>query len=125
MRLSSGLWLRRVALVGFIAVGPAGCGSVTEAVGRVVDPVGRPVAGALILLRRAGQAPRDAEFAERADRTGAFHAILYGGYFPPDAVLSICAPGLVASAGRAGSGFVASADIKGVLRPYRIRSVRD
>ena len=80
-------------LAGGLAVALAGCGSVTEAAGVVVDPDGRPVAGALVLLRRAGQAPRDAPFAERVDRTGGFHAILYGGYFPPDAVLSVCAPG--------------------------------
>ena len=95
MRLNGGLGLRRAALAGVIAVGLAGCGSVTEAAGRVVDPAGRPVAGALVLLRRAGQAPRGAQFAERADRTGGFHAILHGGYFPPDAVLSVCAPGFV------------------------------
>ena len=109
MRLSGGLGLRRAALAGVIAIGLAGCGSVTEAAGRVVDPEGRPVAGALILLRRAGQAARDAQFAERADRTGGFHAILHGGYFPPDAVLSVCAPGFapverVVEGGEAGSG---------------------
>jgi hypothetical protein len=103
-RLSGGLGLRRAALTGVIAVGLAGCGSVTEAAGRVVDPAGRPVAGALVLLRRAGQAPRDAQFAERADRTGGFHAILHGGYFPPDAVLSVCAPGFAPAEQRVAGG---------------------
>ena len=93
MRMSGGLGLRRAAVAGVIALGPVGCGTVTEAAGRVVDPVGRPVAGALVLLRRAGVVPRDAQFAERTDSDGRFHAILYGGYFPPDAVLSVCAPG--------------------------------
>jgi len=118
MRLSGGLGLRRAALAGVIAVGLAGCGSVTEAAGRVVDPKGRPVAGALVLLRRAGQAPRDAHFAERADRTGSFHAILHGGYFPPDAVLSVCAPGFAPAEQRVAGGRLAAGLAIG-LRPGR------
>ena len=108
MRSSAGLGLRRAALAGVIAVGLAGCGSVTEAAGRVVDPAARPVAGALVLLRRASQAPRDAQFAERADRTGGFHAILHGGYFPPDAVLSVCAPGFAPTERRVAGGRLAA-----------------
>ena len=118
IRSSGGLELRRAALTGVIAVGLAGCGSVTEAVGRVVDPAGRPVAGALVLFRREGEAPQDARFAERADRTGAFHAILHGGYFPPDAVLSVCAPGF-APAERRVAGGTLTAGLDVALRPGR------
>jgi hypothetical protein len=118
MCLNGGLRLRRAALAGVISVGLAGCGSATEAAGRVVDPVGRPVAGALVLLRRAGQTPRDAEFAERADSNGGFHAILYGGYLPPDAVLSVCAPGFAPAEQRVVGGKLA-AGLAVELRPGR------
>ena len=115
---SASLGLKRAALAGVITVGLVGCGSVTEAAGRVVDPEGRPVAGALVLLRREGQAPADAQFAERADSTGSFHAILYGGYFPPDAVLSICAPGFEPAERRVAGGRLAAGLSVG-LRPGR------
>jgi hypothetical protein len=62
----------------------------------------------LTLLRRAGEAPRDAHFAERADSTGGFHAILHGGYFPPDAVLSVCAPGFAPAERRVAGGKLAA-----------------
>ena len=118
VRSSGGLALRRAALAGVISVALAGCGSVTEAAGRVVDPVGRPVAGALILLRRVGQAPQDAQFAERTDSTGGFHAILHGGYFPPDAVLSVCAPGFAPAERRVAGGRLA-AGLAVALQPGR------
>jgi hypothetical protein len=117
-RLRGGLGFRRAALAGVIAVGLTGCGSVTEAAGFVVDPEGRPVAGALVLLRRAGQAPRDAQFAERVDRSGGFHAILHGGYFPPDAVLSVCAPEFAPVERRVAGGRLAAGIAVG-LQPGR------
>ena len=116
MRFRSALGLRRAALAGVLAVAPVGCGSVTEAAGRVLDPEERPVAGALVLLRRDGETPRDAQFAERTDRTGGFHAILYGGYFPPDAVLSVCAPGFAPEERRVAGGKLADGLAIG-LRP--------
>lgn len=101
-----------------LVVGLAGCDSVTEAAGRVVDPAGRPIAGALVLLRLAGQAPRDASFAERVDSSGLFTAILRGGYFPPDAVLSVCAPGFAPEERRVAGGKQV-ADLTVELRPGR------
>ena len=83
----------RAALAGVAATALAGCGTVTEAEGRAVNQAGQPVRGALVLLRRAGRPPEDALYAQRTDSAGRFHAILYGFYFPPDAVLSVCAPG--------------------------------
>jgi hypothetical protein len=83
----------RAALAGVAATALAGCGTVTEAEGRAVDQAGQPVRDALVLLRRAGRPPEDALYAQRTDSAGRFHAILYGWYFPPDAVLSVCAPG--------------------------------
>lgn len=109
---------RRAALAGVIAVALAGCGSVTEAAGRVVDPTGRPVHRALVLLRQVGQPPRDAPYAARTDSAGRFHAIIRGGYFPPDAVLSVCAPGFAPVERRVAGGELA-ADLAVGLRPGR------
>lgn len=112
---------RRTALagVGVTALAAlAGCGSVTEAAGRVVDVGGRPVAGALVLLRLADRPPRDAAYAERTDGAGRFRAILYGGYFPPDAVLSACAPGLAPAERRVAGGQSAEGLVVS-LRPGR------
>ncbi|MDF1501826.1 carboxypeptidase-like regulatory domain-containing protein [Roseisolibacter sp. H3M3-2] len=118
MRLHGGRGLRNATLAGAVAVVLAGCGSATEAAGRVVGPTGRPVPGALVLLRRAGQAPREAPFAERTDAAGAFHAIVYGGYFPPDAVLSVCAPGFAPAERRVPGGRLTAGLAVG-LRPGR------
>ena len=93
MRASSSPRRWRAALAGVAATAVAGCGTVTEAEGRAVDTAGRPVRGALVLLRRAGRPPEDALYAQRTDSAGRFHAILYGWYFPPDAVLSVCSSG--------------------------------
>jgi hypothetical protein len=93
MGLSGTSALGRAALAGVLVVALAGCGSVTEAAGLVVDPTGQPVHRALVLLRLSGRPPRDASYAERTDSAGRFHAIVHGGFFPPGAVLSICAPG--------------------------------
>ena len=76
MRVSDTRGLRRAALAGVIWAGLTGCGSVTEAVGRVVDDAGRPVRGALVLFRFADRPSRDAPYAERTGSAGRFHAIL-------------------------------------------------
>ena len=95
MRMNATRRLRRAGLAAVICAALTGCGTITEAVGRVVDPEGRPVRGALILFRYADQPVGGAPYAERTDSAGRFHAILYGGYFPSDALLSVCAPGFV------------------------------
>jgi hypothetical protein len=118
MGLTGSLGPRRAALAGAVAIALAGCGSVTEAAGRVVDPTGRPVHGALVLLRRAGRPPRDAPYAERTDSAGRFHAILHGGFFPPDAVVSVCAPGFAPVERRVAGGALTPGLAVG-LRPGR------
>jgi hypothetical protein len=118
MGLSGSFGPRRAALAGVLAVALAGCGSATEAAGRVVDPTGRPVHGALVLLRRLGRPPADAPYAERTDSAGRFHAILRGGFFPPDAVLSVCAPGFAPVERRVAGGALAAGLAVG-LRPGR------
>ena len=108
----------RAALAGVAATVSAGCGTVTEAEGRAVDAAGQPVRGALVLLRLADQPPEGASYAQRTDSAGRFHAILYGWYFPSDAVLSVCAPGFVPEERRMAGG----AQARGVavaLRPGR------
>jgi hypothetical protein len=107
---------RRAALAGVVAVALAGCGSITEAAGRVVDPAGRPVHRALVLLRWADRPPRDATYAGRTDSAGRFHAILHGGFFPSDAVLSVCAPGFAPVERRVAGGEQAAGLAVG-LRP--------
>ena len=107
---------RRAALAGVVAVALVGCGSATEAAGRVVDPTGRPVHGALVLLRELGRPPGEAPYAERTDSAGGFHAILRGGYFPSDAVLSVCAPGFAPVERRVDGGALA-ADLAIGLQP--------
>jgi len=93
MRVSDTWWLRRAALAGVICAALTGCGTVTEAVGQVVDSEGRPIRGALVLFRYADRPSQDTPYAERTDSAGRFRAILYGGYFPSEALLSVCAPG--------------------------------
>jgi hypothetical protein len=93
MRVNDTRRLRQAALATVIWAALTGCGTITEAVGQVVDPAGRPVRGALVLFRYVDQPVRGAPYAERTDSAGRFHAILYGAYFPSDALLSVCAPG--------------------------------
>jgi hypothetical protein len=118
MRVSDTRRLRRAALAGVIWAALTGCGSVTEAVGRVVDPAGRPVHGALVLFRYADRPSRDTPYAERTGSAGRFHAILYGGYFPSQAVLSICAPGFAPDERRVPGG-ATTRDVAVQLRPGR------
>jgi hypothetical protein len=118
MRASSSPRRWRAALAGVAATALAGCGTVTEAEGRAVDPAGRPVRGALVLLRRAGRPPEDAPYAQRTDSAGRFHAILYGWYFPPDAMLSVCAPGFAPAERRVAGGALARGVVV-ALRPGR------
>ena len=119
MRVNDTRRLRwRGALAAVIWAALAGCGSVTEAVGRVVDPEGRPIRGALVLFRTADRSSRDAPYAERTDSAGRFHAILYGGYFPSDALLSVCAPGFAPDERRMPGG-ATSKDVLVHLRPGR------
>lgn len=118
MRVSDTRRLRRAALPGLIWAALTGCGTVTEAVGRVVDPTGRPVRGALVLFRYADRPSRDAPYAERTDSAGRFHAILYGGYFPSQALLSVCAPGFAPDERRVPGG-ATTRDVAVQLRPGR------
>ena len=110
--------LRRAALAAVIWVALTGCGTITEAVGQVVDPTGRPVRGALVLFRTADRSSRDAPYAERTDSAGRFHAILYGGYLPSDALLSVCAPGFAPDERRV-SGGATTRDVAVQLHPGR------
>jgi hypothetical protein len=116
MRVTDTRWLRRTTLAGVGWAALTGCGTVTEAVGQVVDPAGRPVRGALVLFRTADRASQDAPYAERTDSAGRFHAILYGGYFPADALLSVCAPGFARDERRV-SGGATTRDVAVSLRP--------
>jgi hypothetical protein len=82
-------WLGLVIAVASLAA----CDTVTRAEGRVVDTAGRPVAGALVILRRADGPPQPRHWYERTDSAGRFGALLHGGLGTPDALLSACAPG--------------------------------
>ena len=116
MRVNDTRRLRRAALAAVIGAALTGCGTVTEAVGRVVDPAGRPVRGALVLFRYADRPSRDALYAERTGSTGRFHAILYGGFFPSEALLSVCAPGFAPDERRVPGG-ATTRDVAVQLRP--------
>ena len=118
MRVSEIRRLRRAALAGVMGVTLTGCGSVTEGVGQVVDPAGRPVRGALVLFRYADRPLPDAPYAERTGSAGRFHAILYGGFFPSEAVLSVCAPGFAPFERRVPGG-ATTRDVAVQLRPGR------
>lgn len=109
---------RRAVLAGVAVTALAGCGTVTEAEGRAVDAAGRPVRGALVLLRLADRPPEGASYAQRTDSAGRFHAILYGWYFPSDAVLSVCAPGF-APAELQVAGGASARGVAVALRPGR------
>ena len=123
MRVSDTRRRRPAALAAVICAALTGCGSVTEGVGQVVDPAGRPVRGALVLFRYADQPVRGAPYAERTDSAGRFHAILYGGYFPSDALLSVCAPGFAPDERRV-SGGATTRDVAVSLRPGRAEGPR-
>lgn len=116
MRVSDTRRLRRAAMAGVTWAALSGCGSVTEAVGWVVDADGRPVHGALVLFHYADRPLQDAPYVERTGSTGRFHAILYGGYFPSEAVLSVCAPGFAPDERRVPGG-ATTRDVAVQLRP--------
>lgn len=63
-----------------------------------------------------GRPPEEALYAQRTDSAGRFHAILYGWYFPPDAVLSVCAPGFAPAERRVAGGALARG-VAVALRP--------
>ncbi|MDF1501798.1 carboxypeptidase-like regulatory domain-containing protein [Roseisolibacter sp. H3M3-2] len=76
-----------------LAFTAAACDSVTGAAGRAVDASGRPVVGALVVLKHEGTPADSSESFSRTDSAGRFDALLHGGYGPPDAVLAICGSG--------------------------------
>lgn len=86
---------RSAGLVGLAALGAAACDSTTRVDGRVVDAAGRPVRGAVVVLRREGLAAPGTGGADstRADSAGGFGVILFGGLRRADAVLSVYGPG--------------------------------
>lgn len=71
----------------------AACDSFTSVTGRVADPAGRPVVGALVILRRVGVSRSEVSDVSRTDSAGHFEAMIPGGFRSPDALLSVCIRG--------------------------------